>query len=191
METLFICSLVAVCLLLIGRISVGVRIEHLENGLILKAKIGWVTLTLPKKTNKPKPEKEKKQKPEKKEPKPKPTIALLQQIPPIVVGCLRFLRKNTCINRIDLELNVADPDPVIAVEKYGQAHAVLGAIWQPLDEFFLIDQGQARVNLLFDEEELSVFGVLVITITIGQIIALACYLLYKAVPILKQLKGSE
>ena len=50
---------------------------------------------------------------------------------------------------------------------YGQANAVLGALWYPLTKAFHVKDGTARVKLDFDVPGMTVYGTAALSIKIG------------------------
>lgn len=199
MELIIKICILVLLLLLIGRIPIGFHLEHLENGLIFKGKLAWFTFDLPTSNEPKKPKKPKKptksnqsdDTPKKEKSSPPPiTLEQLPTIITIILGGMERLKKNTVINRLDLEIVVGDENPVQAVSLYGIAHTLLGTLWGPLDNFFLIKEGRARVTISF-ETETMLYGVMVVTLTLAQTINLAVYIMTKGIPMLREMKGSE
>ncbi len=101
-----------------------------------------------------------------------PQLALIKDFLPVVLLLFQRLGQYKKIDQLELELVVGSSDPVEATMLYGKAHAVLGGIWLPLDQALNIQQGRARVRLDFENDGISVYGRLAMSITIGKIVYL-------------------
>lgn len=99
-------------------------------------------------------------------------VTLMKEFLPLVLFLFQRLGRYKKIERLELNLVVGSTDPVEATLLYGKAHAMLGTIWLPLDHALNIQKGRAAVQLDFETTQVSVYGVLAVSMTIGQI----CYL---------------
>lgn len=113
--------------------------------------------------------------------------ALAKSFVPLILDTLAKLGRYKKINRLEIELLVASEDPVQATLLYGQAHALLGGIWLPLDNALNIQQGRASVRLEYEENVIAMFALMEISLKLGQVIYLALYLLLKS----KKLLGKQ
>lgn len=119
------------------------------------------------------------------------TIALAQSFLPLIIASLKTLSDKKRIHELNLELVVGDEDPVKATLLYGQAHALLGTLWIPLDQGLNLEKGRGRVVLEFEETVPAIYGKLVVTITIGQIIFIALKLGLGGYKLMSQGKGKK
>lgn len=92
-------------------------------------------------------------------------------LPLILLGFQR-LGQYKKIDQLELDLVVGSSDPVEATLLYGKAHALLGTLWLPLDHGLNIQKGRAGVRLEFEEVQPSIYAVLAVSLTIGQIVYL-------------------
>lgn len=99
-------------------------------------------------------------------------IGLVRSFIPLILGALGGLSRKKRIHELDLELVVGDVDPVKATLLYGQAHALLGTIWIPLDEGLNLEKGRARVVLCYEEVSPVFYGKFVVTITLWQVVGI-------------------
>lgn len=140
-----------------------------------------------KKTS-PKKTKTKTKKPstaQKKKPKPsdtpsalEETFSMIQKFLPLFIVSMEGLATKKRIHKLNLELVIGSSDPVEAVALYGQAHALLGTIWIPLDHALNLEEGRARVLLEFEEITPAIYGEFLLTITIGQLLNVFARLAY-------------
>ncbi|MFI3252902.1 MAG: hypothetical protein R3Y63_00975 [Eubacteriales bacterium] len=107
-------------------------------------------------------------------------ITLVKSFVPLVIATLAKLGRYKKIDSLELLLRVGDEDPVKATILYGQAHALLGTIWRPLDTALNIQQGRASVQLQYERTEIEFQGRLAVSITIGQLLYLIIYFLLEA-----------
>ena len=141
------------------------------------------------KKKKPKPKKPKKPAKKKEEPKKDSkessessltekvggALDYAQHLLPIVLDAGKSFYKKLQMDTLELELIVGDPDPADAAMRYGQASAILGAMWYPLTQTFHVKDGTARTRLDFDAREMTVFAAATLTMKIGQILWLGLY----------------
>lgn len=113
------------------------------------------------------------------------TFAKIQTFLPLLLASLQMLGSHKRIQKCNLELVVGSSDPVEAVALYGQAHALLGTLWIPLDYALNMEEGSARVLLEFEETSPALYGEFLLTITIGQLLAVLVKLAFGSWKIFK------
>lgn len=118
-------------------------------------------------------------------------IALAQAVVALLIASFNKLGNKKRIHKLELELVVGKENPVDAVMLYGQAHALLGTIWIPLDENLDLEEGRARVVLEFEEVAPAIYGVFILTITIGHLLALTLNMVFGGLKIYKQTQGNS
>lgn len=99
-------------------------------------------------------------------------VALIQSGVSFLLESLDALGAAKRVRQLELDLVIGDSDPVKATMMYGQAHALLGTIWIPLDQGLDIEEGRARVSLMYEEMKPALYGTLDTTITIGKLVQL-------------------
>jgi len=150
----------------------------------------------PPKKEKPKAEKPKPEEPEKpgaggpKAEKPEAKTPLSEKVggavdyalallPVALDAAGQFVRKLR-IDLLRIELTAGSPDPADAALRYGQAVAVLGAIWGPLTRAFHVRDGEARALVDFTTDRMTVYGAASLSLKLGQIVWLALWAGWRA-----------
>ncbi|MCI8539167.1 MAG: DUF2953 domain-containing protein [Oscillospiraceae bacterium] len=170
----------------IALLKVGVWLEYSAEGFVLKAKVGPFAIRIlprpPKKEGKQKPpERKKPPKPptpakEPEAPKPKrgglPTLAL-RLIPILSEAAGRFRRK-LVIERLWLSFTAGgSADPAAAAILYGRISAAMGTLAPLLENSFQLKDRRFHSGADFTAERAALYLHAVLTIRVGQIIALA------------------
>lgn len=83
------------------------------------------------------------------------------------------------------------PDPADAALRYGQANALLGAIWQPVTRVFHVKDGWARVEVDFDRTEPALYGRVSLSLTVGELAALGLSFGVKALSVLLAVRRED
>ena len=92
---------------------------------------------------------------------------------------------------LDLELVLAAGDPAAAALVFGGANAALGMILPLLEQNFTIRRRDIRTAVDFDRKTPAVTLRAALTLTIGQGVAFAFYLAWKALPVLLKYRGGD
>ena len=176
---------VVIVLFLIAQIRVGCKAEYDQEGVrVFVRAAGFHICVFPvkKKEKKQKPKKAKKSKKEKKAKEPVPmkeriggAVGYVQTLLPVVIKAVGYFFKKLQIDTLYLRLVAGAPDPADAATVYGTAVAVLGALWQPLTQAFDVKDGNARVDLDFESDQMTLSAAAALSIRIGQILWLAVY----------------
>lgn len=185
MKALYIAAAVFVALLFLGHLRVGIQIKYDYGGLKIWARLSVIHLLVY-----PKLRREKKSKTigEKgaKEDLFKAEPSLLQKIGgaldyaqkllPIALEAAGQFKRKLQIDRLRLKLKVGgSSDPADAAIRYGQANAVLGTLWYPLNKSFTIKDGTAKTDLDFDIDGMTIYAELALSIRIGQLLKLGVH----------------
>ena len=106
--------------------------------------------------------------------KPRPTflsrrglLELGRRLFPLLLEAAGQFRRKLQIDELRLRLVAGAPDPADAALRYGQANALLGAIWQPVTRVFHVKDGWARVEVDFDQTEPALYGRVSLSLTVG------------------------
>ena len=78
-----------------------------------------------------------------------------------------------------------------AALRYGQANALLGAIWQPVTRVFHVKDGWARVEVDFDRTEPALYGRVSLSLTVGELAALGLSFGVKALSVLLAVRRED
>ena len=176
-------------LVLLAITPVGVHTRYNSDGILLRAIVGPVKITLlPRKkkekkresTEKPvKPKKEKVPKQKKKPDKPADNqekggsvtdfLPLLQ----LVFDFLGEFRRKLRVNRLELKLVLAGGDPCNLAVNYGKAWAAVGNLMPQLERFFVISKRDVEVECDFTAGQTLIIARLDLTITIGRLLSMA------------------
>ena len=176
-------------LVLLAITPVGVHARYNSDGILLRAIVGPVKITLlPRKkkekkresTEKPvKPKKEKVPKQKMKPDKPADNqekggsvtdfLPLLQ----LVFDFLGEFRRKLRVNRLELKLVLAGGDPCNLAVNYGKAWAAVGNLMPQLERFFVIRKRDVEVECDFTAGQTLIIARLDLTITIGRLLSMA------------------
>lgn len=185
MIPLLIVVLVLVLLLLL---PLGVRARYDQEGLTAALVVGPVPIQLfpakedkPKKEKKPKEKKAKGDKPKQADDHPKRggPLALVQSCLPLVKPALEGVRKRLTIDRLDLHIVWAAPDPADAALGYGYANAALGTVWPLFYQNFKIKDHSLGVDVDFDAAAPTLYARAALHMTLFQLLTLALPLLFR------------
>ena len=127
-----------------------------------------------KKDKKPKPKKEKKKAATKKKTasKQKKQGGSLADFLPLVEIVMEFLsdfRRKLRVNVLELNLVLAGGDPCDLAINYGKATAALGNIWPRLEELFVIQKRDVKIQCDFEGDKTLVTARLDLTITVARV----------------------
>lgn len=196
MKALAITAAVLLALWLIGRIRIGARLEYGDGGFFLWLKLGAMHIQLvPQKKSRAKKEKKpKRAKESKKTEEPQPqkrggSLAAMQQLLPVALDALGYLRRKLRADVLRMRLTVAADDPADAAVRYGGASALLGALWRPLTEALHVVDGQAQIDVDFQAVEPVIYLLAQLTLTVGQALTLAVVYGLKALAALLRARG--
>ncbi len=181
MRALYILAAVILVLFLVGQVRVGGRAEFNAGGFFLWIKLGRFHIKLlpakprekkPEKPQKPRKKKEPRKPKKEKEPATLPekvggALEYAQTLLPVVLEAARGMWRGLRVDVLELELTAGGSDPADTAMLYGQANAVLGALWYPLTKAFHVKDGTARVKLDFDAPGMTVYGTAALSIKIG------------------------
>ena len=181
MGALYILATVILVLFLVGQVRVGGRAEFNAGGFFLWIKLGRFHIKLlpakprekkPEKPQKPRKKKEPRKPKKEKEPATLPekvggALEYAQTLLPVVLEAARGMWRGLRVDVLELELTAGGSDPADTAMLYGQANAVLGALWYPLTKAFHVKDGTARVKLDFDAPGMTVYGTAALSIKIG------------------------
>ena len=184
MKALFVLAVLVLILLLLGQVRVGGRAEFSAEGFFLWIRLGRFKLKIlpagPKEEKIGKPKKPKKEKEPKKPKKEKPPAPLPEKIGgaleyaqallPVALEAAKGMWRGLRVDVLELELTAGGGDPADTAMLYGQANAVLGALWYPLTRAFHVKDGTARVKLDFDAPGTTVYGQAALSVKIGTLV---------------------
>lgn len=196
-----IAGVLLLLLWLLSRVRLGVgasRTREGENRAWVRVGPKRVTLW-PRPEKKPGPAKEKKpkaqkeKKPKKEKPPRRPLTreqiaALVQRLLALALEAGGMFRRKLCIDVLELDLVVGEPDPADAALHYGKASAALGALWGPLTSAFQVKDGRARVDVDFQRERWELWGRFQMTLTVGQLTWLGLRCGVKALHIWREIR---
>ena len=94
---------------------------------------------------------------------------------PVLCKAAGYFFRKLRVDVLRLRLVAGAPDPADAATVYGTAVAVLGALWQPLTAAFDVKDGNARVDLDFESDQMTIWAAASFSIRIGQVLWLAVY----------------
>lgn len=166
---------VLLALFLLSRVRLGGRAEYSEEGFFAWVRIGAFYLRIF-----PPEEKKKKQPKEKKKPLEEPpahkqggSVAQLKELLPLILDAAGRALRSIRVDRLYLDFTSAGEDPAEAAMAFGCANAAVGMIFPLLEQNFNIKERRIRTRVDFQQKEPSVYLLAQLSMTVGQIIALA------------------
>lgn len=186
--------IVALVLLVLLLLPLGVRARYDEDGLFAALQVGPVSIPLfpPKKEKPPKEKKPKRDKPKQADDHPKRggPLALVKSCLPLVKPTLEGVRRRLTIDRLELHVVWAAPDPADAAMGYGAANAALGVIWPVLWQSFRIRKHSVGIDVDFDAAGPTLYAEALLTMTVFQVLTLALPLLFKFLKIYRAVNAA-
>lgn len=194
MNGLYAVLIVGCILFLVGCIRIGAQVEYCEEGLFIRVRVGrFLIPVFPVK--KKKDTRSKVKKAEKKAPPAQKrkggSLQLALDFIPLVLETLKRFRRKLRVDKLDMELVVCAPDPADTAVRYGQANALLGALWQPITQTFHVKDGHAHVGVNFEEGNTALYLMASLSLTIAQTLGLALAFGVKALGILVRAKRKQ
>lgn len=188
--------LILLLLWLVSLVRVGGEVDYTAAGFQVRLRVGPLRFTVyPLKRRRRRPRREKPSKPA-----PKPaeeertgggSLALLRELLPLIAEAAGRLRRKLRVDWLDLELVLAAGDPAAAALAFGGANAALGMILPLLEQNFTIRRRDIRTAVDFDRKTPAVTLRAALTLTIGQGVAFAFHLAWKALPVLLKYRGGD
>lgn len=178
----------------LAALPLGVRVRYDASGTVAEAKIGFLRIRLlPKKRKEKKAEEPKPDEPAEKasaeekpaqqpaeenaEPAPekKSGGSLTDFLPLLKVAkdLLSCLRRKLRVDGLTLQVVLAGEDKAALAKNYGLAWAALGNLYPRLERIFVIRKRNLEIECDFAGRETRVVFELVLTITLGRILAIA------------------
>lgn len=186
--------IVLLVLLLIALLPLGGRVRYDEDGLFAALQVGPVSIPLfpPKEDKPPKEKKPKKDKPKQADSHPKRggPLALVKGCLPLIKPTLEGIRRRLTIDRLELHVVWAAPDPADAAMGYGAANAALGMIWPVLWQSFRIRKHDVGIDVDFDANQPTLYAEALLTMTVFQVLTLALPLLFKFLKIYRAVNAA-
>ena len=103
------------------------------------------------------------------------TLPLVQQLLPLALEAAEVFQGKLRMDKLELCILLAGEEPDQLALRYGQANALLGAAWLPLNRAFRVVDGSASVRLDWEGEKSSFYADLSLSIRLGQVLWLGAY----------------
>lgn len=168
-------------LILLWNLPLGVDAEYSEDGPVVKAVAGKVSVLVYPREKKEKKEKEPKKQSKEKPQKPKEKkggkIAFFKELLGVGLRMLNAIRRKIKMQRLTLHLTVggAGDDPASSAILYGRAWAAIGALTPVLEKTFDIHQRDVQAAIDFSQVENMIYAHGRITLKLGDILLIAVY----------------
>ncbi len=174
---------VLLVLFLISRIRLGGKAEYSAEGFLAWVKVGPALVQVfpaAEKKSKEKPKKEEKAKAEEpetpQEEKKGGSFALLKEMLPLVMDAVGRILRAIRVDMLYLDFTSAGQDAAAAAMGFGYANAAIGMIWPILEQNLRIKDRRIRTRVDFQQTQPTVYLLAQVTLTVGQLIALAVVL---------------
>ena len=185
---------------LLGGLRVGLRGEYTPETAGAWLRVGPTEFRLFPRQEEKKPDRPKKARQEGtgggKQPRPpflsrRGLLELGRRLFPLLLEAAGQFRRKLQIDELRLRLVAGAPDPADAALRYGQANALLGAIWQPVTRVFHVKDGWARVEVDFERTEPALYGRVSLSLTVGELAALGLSFGVKALSVLLAVRRED
>ena len=191
MKALIVVGVVLAALLLLSLVRVGAVADYSAAGLVFQIRVGALRFTLfpmkprkKKKADKPKKPPEPSKAPPPPEPRQGGGLELVKQFLPLLAEAAGRFKRKVRIDRLDIDLTVACPDPAMTAVAFGGANAALGMMVPLFENNFNVKERSVRTRVDFDRETPAVAVLAAMSLTIGQGVVLSVSLGVKALKIL-------
>lgn len=187
MKGALILALIAAALALVSFLRLGVQVRWNSDQLTLRAWVGPVRLTLLPRTGR-----RRRKQPPRQTPSAPPKgrgdmLEQLRRMLPLVAEAAGHLRRKVRLDRIELDVTAAAPDPASAALAFGGINAAVGMIWPMVEQNFNVKDRNIRTRVDFEADKPTASLNAEATLTVGQALALAVWL----APRLPQAMGKE
>ena len=181
---------------LLSQVRLGAAVDYDGGGLQVRLRLGLLRLRVY-------PLRQRKGRDRKKEAPPAPpqppsggaprggSLALLREVLPIIAEAAGRLRRRLRVDRLALDVRLAAPDPAAAALSFGGANAALGILVPLLERSLDIRSREIRTAVDFQRKAPSADLHVVLTLTIGQGLALAFHLGRRALPVLLRYRRGQ
>lgn len=180
----FACVLLV--LFLFSRVRLGGKAEYSAEGFLAWVKVGPALIQVFPAVEKPerKPEKKPKKKENAKAEEPETpqeekrggSFALLKEMLPLVMDAVGRILRAIRVDMLYLDFTSASQDAAAAAMGFGYANAAIGMIWPILEQNLRIKDRRIRTRVDFQQTQPTVYLLAQVTLTVGQLIALAVVL---------------
>ena len=175
MTALKVIGIVLLLLWAVSLLLVGGIVKYSEAGLYVQLRIGILKFTIiPIRKRKKKPQKReggsRQPKGQKEEQQEKGgTLDLVKELMPLLLDTANRFRKKVRLAPLELLIGIpGGDDPAGAALRYGQANALLGMLWQPLNQAFHIRDGRIGTRVEFEAKEFDLYLNAGVSLTVGQ-----------------------
>ncbi len=186
MNGLKILLAVLLVLFLLSRIRVGGQVRYAGGALLVRVGLGpgWMTVYPVKRKEKQGEEKTEKsgkaaKKPEKAPMEKRDLCGMVMDALPVLAEAAGALKRKIRIDDLKLDLVWSAPEPAACGIGYGAANAAAGMIWPLFEQNFNVKSYRIRTGIDFDRGSPDIRIEALISITVGQILALALGVLGK------------
>lgn len=173
-------SAILLLLALLMRITIWVTVRYERERLDVVVGAGVLYFRIfpgKRKQQKAKPKKTAKKSKESEKPKPdimtqmKEYLPLFEELFPLLLETAGRFRKRLWMERLHLHIWIpCGADPAVGAIRYGQANAVCGAIWGPLNAAVDINDGKIKIDADFERERYDASADVLLSIQIGQLL---------------------
>ncbi len=175
---------VLLALLLLSFVRLGGEVEYSGEGLLVKARIGFLRLQVfplrkkkKEKAQKPKKEKAVAPQPENTEPEEEQKskhggpLELAKQFLPLICEAAGELKRKIRIDRFCLNLVIASSGAAGAAMAYGYANMALGMLWPVVEQNFEIKDPEIHTGVDFNAKSPTIYIFAVFSARLGQLVS--------------------
>lgn len=165
-------------LFLLSRVRLGGKAEYSAEGFLAWVKVGPALIQVFPAVEKPK-EKEKPKAKESETPQDEKkggSFALLKEMLPLAMDAVGRILRTIRVDTLYLDYTAAGQDAAAAAMGFGYANAAIGMIWPILEQNLHIKDRRIRTRVDFQQARPTVYLLAQVTLTVGQLLALAAVL---------------
>lgn len=190
MKAVLILAAIAAILFLVSLIRIGAQVKYSPGELALWVKVGPVRRAILPHKEKKRTSK-KKQGAEKTEPRTNDLPGQIRRALPLITEAAGRLKRKIRLDRVYLDVSVGTSDPASAALAFGGVNAAVGMIWPLVEQNFNVKDRRIRTQVDFSASSTDIWLDGAATLTVGQALALAFWLVPKLPEILGTAKEKQ
>ena len=192
MTALHVVLICAAMIFLLLLIRVGVEAEYSESGLLVKLKVGLLSVqAFPRRTKERKPKKIKQEPQPKEKPKRGGAFDLAKEFLPLIAEAAGEFKRKISIDVFRMDLLWSVPDPASCAMGFGGANAAVGMIWPLIEQNFHVKDHRIRTAVDFDRGRPTVYILARMTMRVGKLLSFGIRLVVKGNKVYKAYKTKE
>lgn len=174
MMALYVVLGVLLALILLSFVRVGAWAEYSESGLLVRLKLGIISIQVFPVKKEKQAAKKKSQKPaldRKEKSKRGGSFELIKECLPLIAEAAGELKRKISIDELQMDLLWSLPDPASCAVGFGGVNAAVGMIWPLIEQNFQVRKHRIRTAVDFDIGKPTVYLLAQMTMRVGQLLS--------------------